>query len=718
MRTGAGAVAVLIALAGCGEVRRAFPDGGTRDGGADAFVHRIVCGDGIREGDEECDPGTAPDPRCQACKLAADPCDDANVIDLEPMLDGFGVRYAGNTNGLGHRHDGMCGGDGSDQRVHRFKAPVRGRLVVETTLGKTPFDSVVYVRTDCRDPASEVACSDDVRMGVVRVSHGVGPLLDAGAVVSVFVDGYSGSDRGPYELVARVRPVVASGGPCDPEGERDECDAGLACRQVGPGFEGTCGAARAPVLAGADVVRTNADGWRISALGSDEDGDFTAIHAQVLDGTGAVLTIDALGDKNRVMEASVPSARPIAHEASFLAVATLHGLKDLSTTTQLQARVRLEDRAGLRSAELTVPIREPMPVVAGGACDAAGLGDSCAAGLTCRAGACVAASAAVLSGASLVELPDGRVRVLAQGSDADGDVTLVEATLLDAAGSPAMVLDDNGDGRPDSAVLRRGLEVSVFGQTGFVATHTHGPLPGVAGALVHVVDRAGLASADVMVARVAQPLGGAGEACDRLGLASGCTAGLVCAGAAGAARCQPLAQAARAACMAAMPLQSGLGPLPVSTEARVASLFDGSCAKAQGAPERVVTFQTSGVADLLAWAPVGWAAFDPVLYLRGGDVDGCSGTARELACNDDEPRLPDLGARLEVLDLVAGAYSLVVDGATLGDGSGGAGRADVVALVRTHAALGTACDPYGLRSRCVGGRCALDGTRWVCKAKP
>ncbi len=712
-----GAVAVLIALAGCGEVRRAFPEG-ARDGGADAFVHKAVCGDGIREGDEECDPGRAADPRCQACKLLSDPCDDTNVIDLESGLDGFGTRYAGNTDGLGHRHKGKCGGDGSDQRVHRFKAPVRGRLVVETTLGKTPFDSVVYVRTDCHDPASEIVCSDDVKMGVVRVSHGVGPILAAGDVVSVFVDGYSGSDHGPYELVARVRPLVAAAGACDPEGERDECDAGLACRQIGPGFEGTCGTARAPAIAAADAIRSNADLWRIAVRGSDEDGDFTAVHVELLDGTGAVLTFDALGDKKRVMEVAVPSARPIAHQATFRAIASLHGLKDLTTSTQLQARLRLEDRAGLRSDEVTVPIRMPTPAAVGSGCDGDGFGDTCDAGLACHAGACAPASAAVLSAASLVELPDGRVRVLAQGSDPDGDVTLLEATLLDGTGAPAMVLDENGDGQPDSATLRRGLEVSVFGQTSFVATHTHGALPGVAGALVHVIDRAGLASADVMVARTALPLGGAGQACDRLGLASGCEPGLVCVGAEGAALCQPLAMAEEAACLSAMPLGSGLGALAISTEPRVASLFDGACAKARGAPERVVTFQTRGLSDLLAWAPAGWASFDPVLYLRGGGADGCSGMAREVACNDDEARLPDLGAKLEVMDLAAGAYSLVVDGATLGDGSGGGGRAALVALLRSHAALGQACDPYGLRSRCAGGRCALDGTRWICRAKP
>jgi hypothetical protein len=86
------------------------------------------------------------------------------------------------------------------------------RLVLEESsnvvlaLNSQGLDGVLYVRSDCMDPGSEVACNDD---------HGskdrseVRTTLEAGAYF-VFVDGHGPEDAGPFALEATVQPTGES----------------------------------------------------------------------------------------------------------------------------------------------------------------------------------------------------------------------------------------------------------------------------------------------------------------------------------------------------------------------------------------------------------------------------------------------------------------------------------------------------------------------------
>src|SRR5262249_14442637 len=151
-----------------------------------------------------------------------------------------------------------------------------------------------------------------------------------------------------------------------------------------------------------------------------------------------------------------------------------------------------------------------------------------------------------------------------------------------------------------------------------------------------------------------------GAACDPLGLENACMSSAPCVAAAGATMgtCTGLAAAQQAACAVAevpMPFVANSG----ATRARTASLFEGSCAKQPGSPERLFHVELTARADLLAWALRVDAAFDPVLYLRGGQ-DACQGDDAELVCADDDPTRADRSAQLIGSDLMPGTYYLVL----------------------------------------------------------
>lgn len=89
-----------------------------------------------------------------------------------------------------------------------------------------PFDAVLYARTDCTDPDSEIGCTD-VGWGETL------ELLDRTGSITVFVDGttqYGGANHGAYQLTSAVRDIVALDQSCDPAGLASRCVAGGRCQ--------------------------------------------------------------------------------------------------------------------------------------------------------------------------------------------------------------------------------------------------------------------------------------------------------------------------------------------------------------------------------------------------------------------------------------------------------------------------------------------------------
>jgi len=90
---------------------------------------------------------------------------------------------------------GSCGGRGPEA-VLEFEAPEDGTWVFDTD--GSDFDTLLYVRTACTEPASELECDDDG--GGAGSSSRAEAWLNEGQVVYVFVDGYFAFSSGTWVL--------------------------------------------------------------------------------------------------------------------------------------------------------------------------------------------------------------------------------------------------------------------------------------------------------------------------------------------------------------------------------------------------------------------------------------------------------------------------------------------------------------------------------------
>ncbi|MCA9539179.1 MAG: lamin tail domain-containing protein, partial [Myxococcales bacterium] len=192
--------------------------------------------------DADCAEGLrcTPDHVCVACIGDAD-CGPAEVCRVnrcepDPTLNGtclapaealVDVVYHGFTDGVGQQV-GTCGhiepNPAAPEVVYRFEPPAPGPYCANSA--GSLFDSVVYARTECDAPATEIACNDDAR----PITGSGAAALDfvAEGPVYVFVDGFSTANvtrRGPYDL-------VITAGPCRPPPEclvDADCPVGEVC---------------------------------------------------------------------------------------------------------------------------------------------------------------------------------------------------------------------------------------------------------------------------------------------------------------------------------------------------------------------------------------------------------------------------------------------------------------------------------------------------------
>ena len=173
------------------------------------------CGDGVLVAPEECDDlNAAGGDGCSAdCTLEPPPA--ADVCPGDSYTIELGTTYIeGTTINAEDQYDGSCGGFGGRDLVYTLTPAVNGALVIrlginqstqlpyctENSQGHACWDRVLFARTNCSHPATEVACSDDSLDGSA-VEQIVVPAT-AGQPVVVFVDGYGGSfyNNGPFDL--------------------------------------------------------------------------------------------------------------------------------------------------------------------------------------------------------------------------------------------------------------------------------------------------------------------------------------------------------------------------------------------------------------------------------------------------------------------------------------------------------------------------------------
>ncbi|MEZ4399059.1 MAG: hypothetical protein R3B06_03525 [Kofleriaceae bacterium] len=124
-----------------------------------------------------------------------------------------------------------CNGRGAETAyVFTVDHPVT--LDASTVDASTTLDTVLYVRTACQDPATELACDDDVATGDVR-SHLTVDLMPG--TYFLVVDGRNVGSAGAYTLTTHL--YEAPGAPCTTSAQ---CAPGLTCRAIPPSTQTTC----------------------------------------------------------------------------------------------------------------------------------------------------------------------------------------------------------------------------------------------------------------------------------------------------------------------------------------------------------------------------------------------------------------------------------------------------------------------------------------------
>lgn len=131
----------------------------------------------------------------------------------------------------GNISSSTCNGRGAET-VYRFTVDHPVTLDASTDSLATTLDTVLYVRSVCQDPATELACDDDVASGNAR-SHLTVPL--APGSYYLVVDGRNVGSAGSYTLTVRL--FSGLGEPCT--GAVD-CAPGDTCRAIPPSTQLTC----------------------------------------------------------------------------------------------------------------------------------------------------------------------------------------------------------------------------------------------------------------------------------------------------------------------------------------------------------------------------------------------------------------------------------------------------------------------------------------------
>ncbi len=194
------------------------------------------CSDGMdNDGD-----GTTDYPMDPGCTSAADN-DEYNAIvgecgpglDVQP-LPASGIATGDRTGpGPNELQSPTCGGLGQEL-VWTFDVASAASLVVTTDFPETTLDTVVYVRSNCRMPGTELGCDDDDPP--VKASTLIIPRVDPGSYY-IIVDSYGPGSLGHFKLSVETR--VAQGDACDPA-VPNVCAPGLTCRSLLPGDPTTC----------------------------------------------------------------------------------------------------------------------------------------------------------------------------------------------------------------------------------------------------------------------------------------------------------------------------------------------------------------------------------------------------------------------------------------------------------------------------------------------
>lgn len=122
-----------------------------------------------------------------------------------PLVPGRSVR--GTTSGNDLFRASCAGNARSPENLYRLVLARRSRVRLEVTSTDSSYDPAIYIRANCVDASTERACVDDTNGTTNAV---IEDDFDAGTY-TVFVDGFSTGNAGPYTLRADVSPPNSPG---------------------------------------------------------------------------------------------------------------------------------------------------------------------------------------------------------------------------------------------------------------------------------------------------------------------------------------------------------------------------------------------------------------------------------------------------------------------------------------------------------------------------
>lgn len=182
-------------------------------------------------------------PQDPGCRSAGDP-DEFNTVvgacgpsveiaEIPPSGEFMGSFDAPKPNELSSP---ICRGFGGEYAFTYSVSQPNKALRVTTDFAETTVDTVVYVRTDCRNPTTELGC-DDGSGTVTGESDLTVPDAPPGTYF-ILVDAYGPGSLGAFKL--KVTELTGVGGACTVGSATEICADGLTCRALTPGGATTC----------------------------------------------------------------------------------------------------------------------------------------------------------------------------------------------------------------------------------------------------------------------------------------------------------------------------------------------------------------------------------------------------------------------------------------------------------------------------------------------
>lgn len=113
---------------------------------------------------------------------------------VPPMLDN-GVTVSGSTNSAPTQLDAGCAGTTGGERVYYIDVPAGANVVLTNDLPGTTYDTILYVRTVCEDPGTELACDDPAVGDTIMFT------APTAGVYFVIVDSHTPTNEGDFELL-------------------------------------------------------------------------------------------------------------------------------------------------------------------------------------------------------------------------------------------------------------------------------------------------------------------------------------------------------------------------------------------------------------------------------------------------------------------------------------------------------------------------------------